>query len=59
MYRPLYWFGNGTTPNLNPSLSLADNPVYTNSGTTVTVDLKNYKWSNGETRHRPGRACSS
>src|ERR1700693_538228 len=22
MYRPLYWFGNGNTPNLNPSLSL-------------------------------------
>jgi len=26
MYRPLYWFGNGSTPNLNPSLSLAENP---------------------------------
>ncbi len=38
MYRPLYWFGNGSTPNLNPSLSLADNPVYTNNDTTVTVD---------------------
>ncbi len=23
MYRPLYWFGEGATPNLNPSLSLA------------------------------------
>ena len=49
MYRPLYWFGNGSTPNLNPSLSLADNPVYTDNGTTVTVTLKPYKWSNGET----------
>jgi peptide/nickel transport system substrate-binding protein len=49
MYRPLYWFGNGSTPNLNPSLSLADNPVYTNNDTTVTVTLKPYKWSNGET----------
>ena len=37
MYRPLYWFGNGNTPNLNPSLSLAQNPVYTNGGTTVTA----------------------
>ena len=26
MYRPLYWFGNGSTPNLNPSLSLAAQP---------------------------------
>jgi peptide/nickel transport system substrate-binding protein len=49
MYRPLYWFGNGSTPNLNPSLSLADNPVYTNNGTTVSMTLKPYKWSNGET----------
>ena len=49
MYRPLYWFGNGSTPNLNPSLSLAQNPVYTNNGETVTIDMKPYKWSNGET----------
>ncbi len=49
MYRPLYWFGNGNTPNLNPSLSLAQNPVYTNGGSTVTLTLKPYKWSNGET----------
>ncbi|MEI8263188.1 MAG: ABC transporter substrate-binding protein [Actinomycetes bacterium] len=48
MYRPLYWFGNGTSPNLNPSLSLASNPTYSNNNTTVVVKLKNYKWSNGE-----------
>lgn len=48
MYRPLYWFGNGSTPNLNPSLSLASNPMYSNGGKTVMVMLKNYKWSNGE-----------
>jgi peptide/nickel transport system substrate-binding protein len=48
MFRPLYWFGQGTTPNLNPSLSLADEPQYSNNDTTVTVNLKNYKWSNGE-----------
>jgi len=40
MYRPLYWFGNGSTPNLNPSLSLAENPVYSDGNTTVTIDLK-------------------
>jgi peptide/nickel transport system substrate-binding protein len=49
MYRPLYWFGNGSTPNLNPSLSLATQPTYSNGGDTITIDLKNYKWSNGET----------
>lgn len=48
MYRPLYWFGKGTSPNLNPSLSLASNPTYSNNNTTVVVKLKNYKWSNGE-----------
>jgi len=48
MYRPLYWFGQGSTPDLNPSLSLAENPVYSNNNTTVTINLKNYKWSNGE-----------
>ena len=30
MYRPLYWFGNGSTPNLNLSISLAQNPTYAN-----------------------------
>ena len=49
MYRPLYWFGLGTTPLLNENLSLAHMPVYSNGGRRITVKLKNYKWSNGET----------
>ena len=49
MYRPLFWFGNGATPDLNPSLSLATAPTYTNNNTTVVLNLKPYKWSNGET----------
>jgi len=49
MYRPLYWFGQGATPNLNPSLSLASTPQYTNGGKTATLTMKPYKWSNGET----------
>jgi peptide/nickel transport system substrate-binding protein len=48
MYRPLYWFGVGTSPNLNTSLSTANLPAFSNGGTTVTVNLKSYKWSNGE-----------
>jgi len=47
MYRPLYWFGNGASPTLNTSLSLADAPVY--NGRTVTITMKGWKWSNGET----------
>jgi peptide/nickel transport system substrate-binding protein len=49
MFRPLYWFGTGNEPTLNPQLSLADPPVYSNGDTTVTVTLKGWKWSNGET----------
>ncbi len=47
IYRPLYWFGNGASPTLNSSLSLADPPVY--NGKQVTITLKGWKWSNGET----------
>jgi peptide/nickel transport system substrate-binding protein len=45
MYRPLYWFGDGAQPLLNPSLSLANPPAW--SGNTVTITLKHYLWSNG------------
>jgi peptide/nickel transport system substrate-binding protein len=48
MYRPLYWFGLGTTPDLNPSLSLAGPPAYANGDRTVTIDLNPYRWSDGE-----------
>jgi peptide/nickel transport system substrate-binding protein len=48
MYRPLYWFGEGLSPNLNPSLSLASTPTFSNGGTTATINLKDYKWSDGE-----------
>ncbi|MHB1583437.1 MAG: ABC transporter substrate-binding protein [Acidimicrobiales bacterium] len=48
MYRPLYWFGKGTTPDLNLQLSLADNPVFSKNNTQVVIKLKNYKWSDGE-----------
>ena len=45
MYRPLYWFGNGTQPTINNSLSLANPPVW--NGNTATITLKHYVWSNG------------
>jgi peptide/nickel transport system substrate-binding protein len=47
MYRPLYWFGNGASPTLNSSLSIAQDPVY--NGNQVTINLKHWQWSNGET----------
>ncbi len=49
MYRPLYWFGQGTTPDLNLTLSVGKNPVYSNGSKTITIGLNHYVWSNGET----------
>jgi peptide/nickel transport system substrate-binding protein len=49
MYRPLYMFGNnGTSVQVNYPLSPADPPVYSDGGRTVTVQLKGWKWSDGE-----------
>jgi peptide/nickel transport system substrate-binding protein len=48
MWRPLYWTVNGTDPEVEPSMSIANPPSYTNGDKTVTISLKsNYKWSNG------------
>jgi peptide/nickel transport system substrate-binding protein len=48
-WRPLYWTQNGVTPTMNPALSLANPPTYSNGDKTVTVKLKtNYKWPNGQ-----------
>jgi peptide/nickel transport system substrate-binding protein len=48
LYRPLYWFSAGPRPTLDPAESVADPPVFSNGGTTVTVTLKPYRWSDGE-----------
>src|ERR1700728_1371368 len=48
MYRPLYWFGDNGQPVPNDSLSLASPPAFSNGNKTVTITMKNYKWSNGE-----------
>ena len=49
MYRPLYWFGTGATPNLNPRSPWPRTPTYINTTNTVPSTSSNYKWSNGET----------
>ena len=49
MFRPLYWFGDAKGgPNVNPQLSLAKLPTFSADGKTLTIKLKPYKWSNGE-----------
>jgi peptide/nickel transport system substrate-binding protein len=48
LWRPLYWFSNGVEPSETPSMSLADEPKWSNNDTTATISLKsNYKWSDG------------
>jgi peptide/nickel transport system substrate-binding protein len=50
MYRPLYFYGGeNTSPTVAYNLSPADKPVYTDGGRTVVINLKGWKWSNGET----------
>ncbi|MHB8190201.1 MAG: ABC transporter substrate-binding protein [Ferrimicrobium sp.] len=49
MYRPLYFFGVGSKAEVNYANSIGNAPVYSNNNKTVTITLKNYKWSNGET----------
>jgi peptide/nickel transport system substrate-binding protein len=48
LYRPLYWFGTGNQPTVNTTKSLANLPVWSSDGKTVTITLKNFKWSNGQ-----------
>jgi len=48
-WRPLYWFGTGSSPTINYSESLAGPPTYSNGGRTVTVTLNHkYFWSTGK-----------
>ncbi|MGD0054737.1 MAG: ABC transporter substrate-binding protein [Acidimicrobiales bacterium] len=47
MFRTLYYFGQGTSPAVNETLSLAQLPVFSDGGKTVTVTLKKYDWSDG------------
>ncbi len=50
-YRPLYMFGNNTNTSVtvNYPLSPAGPPVYSNGGKTVVINMKGWKWSDGET----------
>jgi peptide/nickel transport system substrate-binding protein len=47
LWPPLYWMGQGGHPELNESLSVAYPPVFSNGDKTVTIRLKNYRWSDG------------
>ena len=49
MSRPLYYYPQGTTITIDQALSPADPPVYSNGDKTMSITLKDWKWSNGQT----------
>ncbi|MGH3496970.1 MAG: ABC transporter substrate-binding protein [Nocardioidaceae bacterium] len=49
MYRPLYWFGgHNNQPTIDYGLSAAKPPKYAANGKSLTITMKPWKWSNGE-----------
>jgi peptide/nickel transport system substrate-binding protein len=48
MYRPLYWYGDRGTPEVDYALSLGDPPVYSDRDRVVTITLEHAEWSDGE-----------
>ncbi len=49
MYRPLYWLGRDGEPGVDYALSPAEPPEWSEDGLSVTVTVKPWQWSNGET----------
>jgi peptide/nickel transport system substrate-binding protein len=49
MFRPVYWFGLGKTTVVQPALSLAKMPVMSNGNKTVTINMKGWKFADGQT----------
>lgn len=48
LYRPLYYYGTDDKIALDTTKSLAQSTDWSNGGKTVTITLKPFKWSNGE-----------
>ena len=49
MWPPMYYAPSGSTPTIDPSLSVANPPTWSNGDKTMTITLKPWKWSNGQT----------
>lgn len=48
MFRPAYWFGLGNSSAIVPKLSLAKPPVFTNGNKTITMNMKGWKFADGQ-----------
>jgi peptide/nickel transport system substrate-binding protein len=48
MFRPLYWFGVGPSVAQSAALSLATQPVYDKSDTSVTITMKGWRFADGQ-----------
>ncbi len=49
LYPPLYWFGDQGNTSIDYPLSIGNQPVYSDNDRVVTITLKHYLWSDGET----------
>jgi peptide/nickel transport system substrate-binding protein len=49
LWRPLYYTPDGSTQTVDQALSPADPPVWSNGDKTMSITLKPWKWSNGQT----------
>ena len=49
MYRTLYFFGSNGLPEVDYANSIGEPPEWSEDGHTVTITVKPWKWSNGET----------
>jgi peptide/nickel transport system substrate-binding protein len=48
MFRPLYWFGLAGSAAFQPSLSLADRPIFSHHDHTVTITMKGWHFADGQ-----------
>jgi peptide/nickel transport system substrate-binding protein len=47
MFLPLYWLGDQGRPTVDPNLSLAALPTFSDNNSVVTIVLKHWIWSDG------------
>jgi peptide/nickel transport system substrate-binding protein len=48
MFRPLYWFGLGSSTAVEPMLSPAKRPAFSHGDTEITIRLKGWRFSNDQ-----------